>query len=567
MSEPAASDFSLRILWSFARWIEDKKGRDALARVAASAAVRPEDFDGSTRWVSHAQLEKILEGGRELAGDEETFRSAFAYRFDEGYGAFRYMVWALSQQRMAQLAVIMSNKVLTNVSRFEVVYSNRSTFGFRYTSSRAESRLMCISRQMAWITAPTLRGLPSAELEEHACIAKGDPFCEYHVRWLDERGIALVLVGLAAGVAAAAVGATLDPSYTSAVALPLLGAAVGYVRELRRAGKLNVEHAKGIGAAMRSLGEAEAETRTEIVALQQRQHDWSGRMEEQANDRSSTLVRVVQGLDRLQQSRVSSLRGFSHDLRNPLYVVRANTRVLRERFRDGEEGEILRDMDVASSQIESMLGKLIDVATAEAGGVKLAPRPVLVAPLVDTLRRRLKALVHGRRIEVSVLCTRDAPGALLVDRLVFDRVVDNLLTNAAKYTERGSIRLEIGGTVPSRSDDPGCLSLKLSDTGRGIPAAQMERIFRPRPADELKGPNSYGIGLSSAIRLLGQIGGRLEVTSQPGVGSTFAAYFPTAPPEQKRTAADDNVESVISRVVRVVDVRSASGSSGEARTT
>jgi signal transduction histidine kinase len=167
------------------------------------------------------------------------------------------------------------------------------------------------------------------------------------------------------------------------------------------------------------------------------------------------------------------------------------------------------------------------------------------------LQRRLKALVHGRGIEIAVVLGADAPEAIIIDPLVFDRVVDNLLTNAAKYTERGSIRLTIGGAKHAALAPPGSLVLALSDTGRGIAAAEIDRIFRPRPAGEHAGPDSYGIGLSSAVRLLGQIGGGLEVTSQPGVGSTFTANFPPAPPEQRRAIADEGLESVISRVVRV----------------
>ena len=548
---PEASDYSLRIVWSVARWIEDTKGSEALAAAAALAGVRPEDFDGSTRWVSHAQLERFLAAGRELAGDEQSFKKALAYRFEEGYGAFRYMILAVSQERSAQLTLAMANKVITKVSRFEVLESTSRTFAFRYTSTRPESRLMCLSRLMGWVLAPTLRGLPRAEVVEHACIANGDPFCEYHVRWFEERRLVPILVGCGLGIAAAFAATCLGPAHFALLGLPLLGAALGYVRELRRVSSHNIEEAKGIGTALRTLGEAEAETRSEIVGLQQRQNEWSTRLEQEANERNATLERVVAGLDGLQQTRVSSIRGFSHDLRNPLFVVRANTDLLRTRLPAGEDAEILADMDAASAQIESMLGKLMEVATTATAVVKLAPKEVLVSPLAATLRRRLKALVHGRGIDVHVTLDADAPAAIVIDPLVFDRVVDNLLTNAAKYTDRGAIRLAIRGANGSLLEETGSLTLELSDTGRGIPASHIDRIFRPRPKGEHAGPNSYGIGLSSAVRLLGQIGGGLEVTSQPGAGSTFTAHFPPVPPDPRRPAADDALESVITRVVKV----------------
>jgi signal transduction histidine kinase len=562
------ADYSLRILWSLARWIEDQKGADALAKIARTAGVRPEDFDGSTRWVSHEQFEKILSAAYELAGDEEAFKEVFAYRFKESYGAFRYMMWAVSIQQMCEAAAKFSSKVVTNVGRFEVLRSATDSFAFRYRSTRAESRLMCLSRQVAWVLGPTLWGHPPADLTEHACIAKGDPFCEYHMRWFARRRVAPLLIGaLVGGLLALAVissGLGLGSTWLPAVVLPALGLAVGYIVELRRTDAKNIGYAEELNRVLRELGQAEAETRAEIVALHQRQREWIRLMEQQVTERTTTLERVVEGLDTLQQNRVSTLRGFSHDLRNPLFVVRGNTQYLRERFPDGDEGEALRDMESAAAQIEAMLSKLMEVATQETGFVRLTPKPLAVAPLADLLRRRLRALVHGRDIKVSVFCTRESPDEIVVDPLVFDRVVDNLLTNAAKYTERGSILLELSGSPapPVAANDvapketsasPAFLTLKLSDTGEGIAPEQVSRIFRPRPQEEPSRPNSYGIGLSSVVRLLAQIGGRIDVMSKPGVGTTFWAHFPVAPPTSQRRAnvGDDSLESIITRVVTI----------------
>lgn len=555
----SSADYSLRILWSLARWIEDKKGRGVLDEIAASAGVRAQDFDASTVWVTHEQFEKILQGARELVDDDEAFGKACAYRFEESYGALRYMIWALSPQRLYE-AVVKVSKQVTKAGRFEVLSSARSSFTVRYRSTLAESRLMCLSRQVHWKLGPTMWKLPPAQLHERACIARGDDCCEYDLRWFESWRILPILAGLAIGVGAAWLVQLIGSAWVFWVAFPMLGGAVGHMLELRRMHGVNIKLGQELNDVLRDLGNAEAETRSEIFALHQRQREWIRLMEQQVMDRTTTLERIVEGLDSLQESRVSSIRGFSHDLRNPLFVVRGNTQFLRERFATGEEGEALQDMEVAAKQIETMLSKLMEVATHDTGFVKLVPQPIIVQPLAEVFRRRLRALVHGRDIKVSVFCTREAPDTIVADPLVFDRIVDNLLTNASKYTNRGSILLELSGTpeVAVPSDAPGFLTLKLSDTGIGIPSDKVAKIFRPRPANEVSSTQSYGIGLSSVVRLLAQIGGRLDVMTKPGVGTTFWAHFPVRPPAATRPAVgEDNLESMITRVVTI---RKAEGS-------
>src|SRR5690606_479521 len=141
-----------------------------------------------------------------------------------------------------------------------------------------------------------------------------------------------------------------------------------------------------------------------------------------------------------------------------------------------------------------------------------------------------RALVHGKPIRSSVFRVREAPDEVVVDAMVLDRIIDNLLSNAAKYTQNGSIVVEVAGT-------PGFLTLKISDTGRGMEPDSLERAFvsgASEPAQRQSG--SYGIGLSVVIDLLGRIGGRLEVMSKPNTGTTFWVHVPVRANE--RTEAD-----------------------------
>ncbi len=112
------------------------------------------------------------------------------------------------------------------------------------------------------------------------------------------------------------------------------------------------------------------------------------------------------------------------------------------------------------------------------------------------------------------------PNRIEVDPLLLDRVLDNLLSNAAKYTERGSIVVELDGK-------PNYLTIKISDTGRGIAESDIDKIFAARGSlrKEAKS-DSWGLGLSVVVELLSRIGGKIEVMSKPGLGSTFWVHFP-----------------------------------------
>jgi signal transduction histidine kinase len=119
-----------------------------------------------------------------------------------------------------------------------------------------------------------------------------------------------------------------------------------------------------------------------------------------------------------------------------------------------------------------------------------------------------------------VTCGPDAPAAVEIDPIVLDRILDNLLTNAVKYTERGAITVSFEGA-------PGHLVIRVGDSGRGIAPDELRRCFSPEGSPEARrASNSLGVGLSVVVRLLAEIHGRLEVQSKPGAGTTFWVFLP-----------------------------------------
>jgi signal transduction histidine kinase len=525
-SRPSSADYNLRILWPLARWIEDKLGAGALASIVEGTGVVPGQFDAKSDWVSAEVFETILARARARMTDDETFMRACSYRIKEAYGPIRYVLWATSPGAVyAQM--VKTYHLVSTVGKFSILSHGRTHFHVRVDpDGRAISRLNCLVRQANMRVLPRMWGLPLAHVKETACVGLGDTTCELHLRWYAARSVVPMLLGTAIfGI----VGMVLRNFGVASVPTPLflatLGAALGYIVEVRRTERVNQTTRQEMMDALRQLADEEAETRREIVALHQRQREWTRLVEEQVGERTSTLEQVVGGMQELQHERATTLLGFSHDLRSPLQVVQFGAEVVRMRCTsDAYLIGVVDDMDEAVRQMKRMLGDLLTTASAQRSTPQFTSQKLEVPELSERLRRRLRALVHGRDVRTTVFGTREAPDAIDIDPLLLDRIADNLLTNAAKYTERGSIVVELDGI-------PGFLVVKVSDTGCGIDPAAIERIFEPggSSADSRRG-DSFGVGLSVVVKLLERIGGRLEVMSKPGEGTTFWVYLPLRSP-------------------------------------
>ncbi len=548
-----APQYNARILRSLAEFLRSEFGQTALAEVATAGGFRTEELDGRSLWVSIDRIEAVLAGARARMPNDDVFKRACVHKMAEAYGPIRYVMWATSPGAVYALAG-RTYKLVTTNGDVTILARTRTSMDARISRPVPVSRLHCVLQQAQTAALPTLWGLPPAMLREDGCVALGDEACTYHLRWFDVKRWVPSLAGLAAGSALAfLLSGTPYVNGLASGAVALLGLAAGYIYELHHAGGRNVRVGEEINAALRQLADEEAEARRELLSLHQRQRDWARLLEEETTERARAFQQVLDGIGELQRARDSTLRGFSHDLNNPLAVLRANIEYLRENKSDPEVTEVLADFDQAAAQIGNLLAELMKAVSGSMTVIPLSPQLIDVGTITERLRRRVRALVYGRDIRASVFRTREAPEAITTDPLLFDRVLDNILTNAAKYTEIGSIVIELDGT-------PTSLVIKVSDTGRGIAPEDLERSFRPRGAD---GPSGYGVGLSVVVQLLGQVGGRREVMSKPAHGTTFWVHFPiqlktrSNPPPPGGEKRPEPYEQTLGRVLTIRRLKSA----------
>jgi len=234
---------------------------------------------------------------------------------------------------------------------------------------------------------------------------------------------------------------------------------------------------------------------------------------------------LVDQLSKANSAKNKFLGMAAHDLRNPLASIRA----LAEFLRDGTLGpltadqiDLIKTIHSASQQMLDMVNELLDVATIEAGELKINPEPHNLAELIDksVYLANIEAAKKNTRI---VFEARGLAPVALIDAAKMKQVVTNLLSNAIKYSPPGShITIELS------ANDSGC-SFAVRDQGPGIPENERDRLFKDfgrlsvRPTG---GEKSTGLGLAICRKIVEGHHGTIAAENLPGGGCEFRVTLP-----------------------------------------
>ena len=214
----------------------------------------------------------------------------------------------------------------------------------------------------------------------------------------------------------------------------------------------------------------------------------------------------------------------SHELRTPLNSIIGLTRLLADP--DGalnaEQSYEVGLIRTSADTLLTLVNDLLDVAKAESGQLAVNPSEVSLPALLATLRGLTRPMTDGKPVEV-VISAEDAPATILTDELALTAILRNLLSNAVKYTDGGEVRLTVR-TAPGR------VELQVADTGTGIPAGQVERVFEEFYQVPGSRRGGTGLGLPYARRLAGLLGGKLTLDSEAGQGTTAVLSLPHGTP-------------------------------------
>ena len=228
----------------------------------------------------------------------------------------------------------------------------------------------------------------------------------------------------------------------------------------------------------------------------------------------------------LARDKSEFLARVSHELRTPLNAIIGYARMLRRGSDRITLHEGSADIERSGMRLLSMIEELLDQSRLSAGGMRLAPAPLLLRPWLDEIGRAGRLMAESAGNEFELLLPEELPHRIEADGQRLRQVLDNLLGNANRHTHRGRIVLSCA-VCPTELDDCVRLELAVSDSGEGIAPSDIESIFEPffmghggQPAPSLRAKR-MGLGLSISRDLVRLMGGDLRVRSQPGQGATF----------------------------------------------
>jgi len=234
-----------------------------------------------------------------------------------------------------------------------------------------------------------------------------------------------------------------------------------------------------------------------------------------ANRELSEANRTIQETTRNKSVFLSRM---SHDLRTPMNAIIGYTRILTRRLKGAIEDRQFRNLEniqISADSLLSLINEILDLSRIEAGRIDLEPEVVDLGELVGECITSVAPLV---RPEVELVPDMDDVPPINTDADRIRRVVMNLLGNAVKFTEEGSI------TVSLKAMDEGC-ELSVADTGVGIPAEDLPHIFEDfhqverQVGEKVEGT---GLGLAIAKKSVDILGGTISAESEVGRGTTFA---------------------------------------------
>jgi two-component system sensor histidine kinase/response regulator len=241
---------------------------------------------------------------------------------------------------------------------------------------------------------------------------------------------------------------------------------------------------------------------------------------------SETILKKAKDeAERANRIKSEFLANMSHDIRTPMNAVIGFTEIIKEKV--GDDPDLLGDLNAiqkSGKTLINLLNDILDLARIESGLLELTLLPVNLIDTIADLEQIFSLSARKKRLILTSEIQPNLPSIFLIDELRIRQILLNLIGNAVKFTQEGSVKILLKGELSALSKDKFDLVFEIQDTGIGIPSTELSSIFEPfiqkKGQDNLRYGGS-GLGLAITNKLVNLMDGIIEVESIEGKGSIF----------------------------------------------
>lgn len=239
------------------------------------------------------------------------------------------------------------------------------------------------------------------------------------------------------------------------------------------------------------------------------------------------LATAKEAAELANRAKSEFLANMSHEIRTPMNGIMGMVQLMELTDLSTKQRECLGAIQTSAENLLTLISDVLDLSKIEAGKIELERTTFSLRRSIGDLIKPQLSVIHGKGLIIRMEIPAQVPDTLTGDQLRLKQILLNLISNAIKFTEKGSIIVSV--TIDERENDAALLRFSVADTGIGIKPAVKEKIFAPfiqADASTTRNFGGTGLGLSICTRLTNLMGGQFDVDSFEGVGSTFHVVIP-----------------------------------------
>jgi signal transduction histidine kinase/ActR/RegA family two-component response regulator len=250
-------------------------------------------------------------------------------------------------------------------------------------------------------------------------------------------------------------------------------------------------------------------------------------LRDKVKEKTAELEQEMERAENSERAKEQFLANMSHEIRTPLNAILGMTRLLLDKEPRSDQMRYLNAIRESSDNLLVIINDILDLSKIEAGKVRFEEISFRLQDRIDTVLNTMQFTADEKRLDLKADMADRLPSVLNGDPYRLNQVLINLVGNALKFTEKGSVRISVREL--NRQDDKVDIQFEVTDSGIGIGKDKLQHIFDMFTQESSSTTRKFGgtgLGLAICKRLVELQGGDIEVESEPGKGSTFRFHVP-----------------------------------------